>query len=81
MRQQQGARTDARSRQSRLRAGVATADDDEQLTSATEFARKRAASLARYDAATRKRRLYGQLARRGFTPDVIRSAMEAVDAE
>lgn len=57
----------------------ATADDDEQLQSATEFARKRTASLARFDAPTRKRRLYGQLARRGFTPDVIKAAMAAVE--
>ncbi len=56
----------------------ATADEDSQLESATAFARKRAASLARLDKATRDRRLYGQLARRGFDSDTIRAAMRAV---
>lgn len=55
----------------------ATADDDAQLESAIAFARKRAASLARLDKPTRERRLYGQLARRGFDSDTIRAAMKA----
>ncbi|MEM9020396.1 MAG: regulatory protein RecX [Planctomycetota bacterium] len=59
----------------------ATADDEAQRQSAIEFATKRAASLARFDAPTRKRRLYGQLARRGFDPDTIRLAMDAVEDE
>ena len=57
----------------------ATADDDDQRQSAIDFARKRARSLARYDPPTRKRRLYGQLARRGFDPDTIRAAINAVE--
>lgn len=57
----------------------ATGDPDGQREAAITFARKRAASMAHLDGATRKRRLYGQLARRGFDPDTIRWAMEAVD--
>lgn len=59
----------------------ATDDGDAQRQSAIDFARKRAASLARFDAPTRKRRLYGQLARRGFDPDTIRAAMDAVESD
>ncbi|MEM9881723.1 MAG: regulatory protein RecX [Planctomycetota bacterium] len=58
----------------------ATADDEAQADAAVAFARKRAASMRKLDAATRDRRLYGQLARRGFTPDDIRRAMAAVRA-
>ncbi len=42
---------------------------------AIAFAVKRAASLERFDPVTRKRRLYGQLARRGFGPDTIQRAL------
>ena len=56
----------------------ATADRDEQQDAATAFALKKAASMMRLDRVTRERRLYGQLARRGFGPDTIRAAMEAV---
>ena len=38
------------------------------------------AQLGRLDDATRRRRLYGFLARRGFSPDEIRAAMAAVGA-
>jgi len=38
-------------------------------------------SLARLDDFTRKRRLYAFLARRGFDPDEIRTAMDALGAE
>jgi regulatory protein len=55
-----------------------TDDRESQQDAATEFAKKRAASMARLDKQTRDRRLYGQLARRGFTPDTIRAAMDAV---
>ena len=34
--------------------------------------------MANLDKTTRDRRLYGQLARRGFGPDTIRAAMDAV---
>lgn len=37
--------------------------------------------LARLDDFTRRRRLYAYLARRGFNPDEIRSAMQAVGEE
>lgn len=56
----------------------ATADVDAQHEAAIDFARKRSAGMARLDRAVRERRLYGQLARRGFGPDTIRAAMEAV---
>jgi len=56
----------------------ATADTDAQNESAIAFARKKAASMARLDKQTRDRRLYGQLARRGFSPDTIRAAMDAI---
>jgi len=53
----------------------AAADGDEQVNEALTLARKRLARLNDVDAATRKRRLHGQLARRGFTPDTIGSVM------
>ena len=56
----------------------ATADPDEQADGATSFAEKKIRSMRHLDADTIKRRLYGQLARRGFTPDAIRTAMDAV---
>lgn len=56
----------------------ATADVDEQQEAAIAFAMKKAGAMANLDRVTRDRRLYGQLARRGFSPDTIRSAMEAV---
>lgn len=59
----------------------ATDDGDAQRESAISLARKRAASMANLDKQTRDRRLYGQLARRGFDPDTIRAAMEAVRSD
>ena len=56
----------------------ATDDRDEQADAAIAFALKKAASMANLDKTTRDRRLYGQLARRGFGPDTIRAAMDAV---
>lgn len=53
-------------------------DVDAQHDAAIAFAQKKADSMANLDKATRERRLYGQLARRGFEPDTIRAAMEAV---
>ncbi len=50
---------------------------DDPDAEAVEFAVKRAATLRRFDAATRRRRLYGQLARRGFNSDTIERAMNA----
>ena len=42
-------------------------------------AEKKWRSLAKLDAETARRRLYGFLARRGFNPDEIRSAIAALD--
>jgi regulatory protein len=56
----------------------ATSDRDEQSDAAIAFALKKAGSMTNLDRTTRDRRLYGQLARRGFGPDTIRAAMEAV---
>ncbi len=58
--------------------GEATSDTDQQADGATDFARKKIRSMQRLDPAARKRRLYGQLARRGFTPDAIHAALDAV---
>ena len=57
----------------------ATADPDDQRAAARQLVEKKLPSLARFDAATRKRRLYGQLARRGFTSDVISDAMAGIE--
>ena len=43
-----------------------------------EVASRRAASMARYDDATRRRRLYSYLARRGYESEAIRGALERV---
>ncbi|MEM7626757.1 MAG: regulatory protein RecX [Planctomycetota bacterium] len=57
---------------------AATDDPEEQSGAATAFARKKLRSMTHLDPDARKRRLYGQLARRGFTPDAIRTALDAV---
>lgn len=55
---------------------VGEATDAQDLApGAVELARKRLVSLQRYDLQTRKRRLYGLLARRGFNPDTISTVM------
>ncbi len=54
---------------------------DEQTLQAAELATRRLASLSRYDRATQQRRLYGLLARRGFSPDVIRDALHQAFTE
>ncbi|MBB6428885.1 regulatory protein RecX [Algisphaera agarilytica] len=56
----------------------ATDDPEEQADGATAFARKKFRSMQHLDRDAQKRRLYGQLARRGFAPDAIRTAMDAV---
>lgn len=60
----------------RLIAETVTTED--QADQAVTFARKKLASLQRHDPATRRRRLYGALARRGYTPDTISAAMSAL---
>jgi regulatory protein len=55
---------------------VGEATDAQDLApGAVELARKRLRTLQRFDLQTRKRRLYGLLARRGFNPDTISSVM------
>jgi regulatory protein len=44
---------------------------------ALAVARKRAALLADLPAPVQRRRLYGYLARRGYSPDIVRTAVEA----
>ena len=56
----------------------ATQDDDQQLQDAIALAQRKLAGMKRLEPAVRKRRLYGQLARRGFTPDTIHSAFDAL---
>jgi len=51
-------------------------DSDSQRDGALAFAEKKLRSLQRVDAVTRRRRLYGALARRGFDGDVISDVME-----
>jgi regulatory protein len=45
---------------------------------ALAVARKRAALMADLPAPVQRRRLYGFLARRGYSPDIVRAAVEAV---
>jgi regulatory protein len=55
--------------------------DDEGIDEAAialDVARKRVAQLADLPAPVRRRRLYGFLARRGYSPDIVRAAVEAV---
>lgn len=60
----------------------ATEDDDQQAEGAIAFAKKKVRVMDRLDMAAKRRRLYGQLARRGFTPDTIRTAMsKALDED
>lgn len=49
--------------------------DRDPTEDAVRLAEKKLASLARFDAPTLKRRVYGLLARRGFEPDVIDQVM------
>ena len=53
----------------------------DQVEPATQLARRRAMSLARLDAVTRRRRLHGLLARRGFDRDTIDAALRAVEGD
>ncbi len=56
----------------------ATSDPDEQRDAALAFAEKKLAALQRVDPDARYRRLYGQLARRGFKADTIRYVMDTL---
>lgn len=50
--------------------------NDESVEGARELAKKKLRAMSRLDPMTRKRRLYGMLARRGFGPDVIAQALD-----
>ncbi|GAB4109474.1 MAG: hypothetical protein Kow00105_18190 [Phycisphaeraceae bacterium] len=55
---------------------VSEATDGQDLSpGAVELARKKLRTMQRLDLPTRKRRLFGLLARRGFNPDTISSVM------
>ncbi|MFK4760360.1 regulatory protein RecX [Microbacterium sp. ZW T5_45] len=54
---------------------------DDDYERALEFARSKMRSLGRFDAETAKRRLSGQLARRGYPGGVVSSVLRAVVAE
>ncbi|XAL98561.1 regulatory protein RecX [Phycisphaeraceae bacterium D3-23] len=59
----------------------ATDDPDEQRDTALAFAEKKIGAMRRLDPDARYRRLYGQLARRGFKSDTIRHVMETLRDE
>jgi regulatory protein len=65
-------------------AAIAEVFEDEQVDEQAivdDAARKKVKSLARLDPETRRRRLYGFLARKGYDSDKIRLAMQgALDA-
>ncbi len=54
-------------------------EEVDQASAAIALARKRAPSLANLDPASRRRRLYGFLGRRGYSNDEIGKAMSAVN--
>jgi len=58
-----------------------TTDVQENVDGAVQLARKRAGTLGHVDATTRRRRIYGLLARRGFDPQTINLAMRQLDDE
>ncbi|MEM6393346.1 MAG: regulatory protein RecX [Planctomycetota bacterium] len=51
-------------------------DPDATRQQALDFAKRKLATLSRFDPATQRRRLYGTLARRGFSPDLIQDVMD-----
>jgi regulatory protein len=55
---------------------VITEDGVDMASVLDDLACRRARTLARFDDATRRRRLYAYLARRGFEPEDIRHALE-----
>ncbi|MEM1213287.1 MAG: regulatory protein RecX [Planctomycetota bacterium] len=56
-------------------------DPDAIRQQAMDFAQRKLATLARFDAPTQRRRLYGTLARRGFSPDLIHDILDRLPAE
>lgn len=59
----------------------ATHDPDEQRDAALTFAEKKLPAMQRLEPYARYRRLYGQLARRGFKSDTIRHVMDTLRDE
>ena len=59
-------------------AALEEMSDEDERAAAFELAQKKARSTDGLDYDVRKRRIYGALARRGFTPDQIMSAVRAV---
>ena len=55
---------------------LAEVDPQDELEAATDFAAKKARSMASLDPAVARRRLYGALARRGFGSDIVRQVTE-----
>ncbi len=68
-----------------VRAAVGSDAPEEAKDLAAEkaiaFARSRLRGMVRLEPLARKRRLYGALARRGLSPDVITKVLDAVKAE
>ncbi|HEU4989851.1 MAG TPA: regulatory protein RecX [Gemmatimonadaceae bacterium] len=62
-------------------AEVYAEEEVSELDAAERLARKKMRSLARYDEATRRRRLYGYLARRGFEGEEIREILARIEGE
>ncbi|MEX2671698.1 MAG: regulatory protein RecX [Phycisphaeraceae bacterium] len=56
-------------------------DTQDQASDAAHLLRRRMPSMARLDPATRKRRLYSLLARRGFDTDAIQAAFDTVASQ
>lgn len=55
-----------------------TQENTDDSAQALDLAQRKLRQMAKLDPAARRRRLYGQLARRGFTPDTIRNVMEQI---
>jgi len=53
-------------------------EDRDEVAAAEQLARKRSRSIGDADPLASRRRLYGFLARRGYSPDVIQSALSKV---
>jgi regulatory protein len=61
-----------------VRDALEGVDPDEERVRGMELVRRRAASLSRFDHATRRRRLAGLLVRRGFPPGQAVAMVDAV---
>ncbi len=60
-----------------IESALAEIADEDELERATELALKRVGQLSSYDDETAKRRLHGFLARKGYSSDVVRQALDA----